>query len=133
LEAYLIFDGQTLLLFQGLLGEQMSNTLFNDTASDPIDVAGVAPFSSSFQPQSIGFGLLENPTISSLSEFNGLNPNGTWTLRIYDRLQDGQVGTFGGANLSATAVPVPPLFMGTAVAMIAGTILKYRKRPSKAI
>jgi hypothetical protein len=44
--------------------------------------------------------------LASLAKFNGLNPNGTWTLFIADVSSGGQ-STLNSALLSITAVPEP--------------------------
>ncbi len=58
---------------RGSSGDNFTNTTFDDQASTPI-TGGTAPFTGSFRPQ------------SPLSVFNGINPNGTWSLEIKDRL-----------------------------------------------
>lgn len=58
-------------------GDNMINTTFDDDAADPI-TGGTAPFTGSFRPE------------GSLSDFNGLQSAGDWTLRITDDAnQDG--------------------------------------------
>lgn len=46
------------------------------------------------------------PDGGSLASFNGLNPNGTWTLFISD-MSAGNVSTMNGWSLDITAVPEP--------------------------
>jgi len=56
-------------------GNNFCNTVLDDSATNPIDTAAVAPFTGSFTPQ--------NP----LAAFNAMSPavaNGTWTLRVQD-------------------------------------------------
>jgi subtilisin-like proprotein convertase family protein len=55
----------------GSSGNDFTNTVLDDQAATSIDI-GTAPFTGSFQPEGL------------LSDFNGQNPNGTWTLQITD-------------------------------------------------
>jgi subtilisin-like proprotein convertase family protein len=66
-------DGTTVALFPNLAdsGSNFTFTFFDDDADQDI-TAGSAPFTGSFRP------------IESLSNFNGLEVNGTWQLRISD-------------------------------------------------
>jgi hypothetical protein len=50
-EAYLMFNGETLLLWQGLTGANMLLTNFTDSALASIDSAGSEPYFDSFQAQ----------------------------------------------------------------------------------
>lgn len=54
------------------------NTNFTDAAATNIS-AGAPPFTGDFRPQGGGVG-----TISTLAEFNGFSPIGTWTIRVRD-------------------------------------------------
>jgi subtilisin family serine protease len=56
---------------RGGTGDNYINTMFNDSAANPIS-SGTAPFTGSFRP--------ENP----LSVFNGQNPMGDWIFRVND-------------------------------------------------
>lgn len=74
------------------------NTNFTDAA--PINItAGSPPFTGNYRPQGGGSG-----TISTLAGFNGLNPNGTWTITVTD---DGaiMVGTLDSFTLSIATNP----------------------------
>jgi VCBS repeat-containing protein len=66
-------NGETVRLVAGVGadGDNFTNTVLDDEAVTAI-AAGTAPFTGSFQPA------------ESLTAFDGLDPNGTWTLRIYD-------------------------------------------------
>ena len=55
------------------VGQNYTNTLFDDQATTPI-AQGLAPFTGSFSPQGV------------LSDLIGDQPNGTWTLEIDDTL-----------------------------------------------
>jgi T1SS-143 domain-containing protein len=56
----------------GASGDNYTNTLFDDEASTEI-TSGTAPFTGSFRPE------------GNLSDLDGENPNGTWTLEINDQ------------------------------------------------
>ena len=66
-------DSQKVLLVgrEGGSGDHFFNTLFDDSSTTSITQAS-APFSGIFRPE------------ESLATFNGLDPSGTWTLRIQD-------------------------------------------------
>jgi subtilisin-like proprotein convertase family protein len=73
LEFTITHDGKTdsLIYRKGGNGDNFFNTILTDLASIPID-SGSAPFSGNYRPY------------HPLSKFNGLDPNGEWTLSIYD-------------------------------------------------
>ncbi len=56
---------------RGNTGDNFINTIFNDSAANPIS-SGTAPFTGSFRPE------------SPLSVFNGQNPMGNWIFRVND-------------------------------------------------
>ncbi len=65
---------QQVTLFSGVggfIGQNFQDTVLDDDASSSIDSA-FPPFDGTYRPQ------------ESLAEFNGENPNGTWTLRVTD-------------------------------------------------
>ncbi|MGD1808506.1 CHAT domain-containing protein [Dapis sp. BLCC M126] len=66
-------QGQEVKLFAGVgnSGQNFQDTVLDDDASRSID-SGFAPFNGTYRPQ------------GSLANFNGENPNGTWTLRVTD-------------------------------------------------
>ena len=72
----------------GGLGEHFSNTTLDDEASLSI-VLGVPPFAGSYQPE------------GSLADFDGENPNGTWTLEIRDDTF-GSTGTLDNWSITVT-------------------------------
>ncbi|SRX75385.1 proprotein convertase P-domain-containing protein [Aequorivita antarctica] len=89
--------GQILVLsaYNGGSGDNYTNTNFMDAATNNINT-GTAPFTGNFIPQ----GVMAYPTsISALAGFNGLNPNGTWTLRVWDDYTP-DAGIFNSAILS---------------------------------
>jgi subtilisin-like proprotein convertase family protein len=95
LSAYLVApDGiTTVKLFGGVgdngadFGDATTDTTFDDGASTPID-SGSAPFSGSFRPQEM------------LSKFNGLDPRGTWQLKVTN--SGGVVGTINHWSITYT-------------------------------
>lgn len=56
---------------RGATGDNYINTIFNDSAANPIS-SGTPPFTGSFRPD------------SPLSVFNGQNPMGNWIFRVND-------------------------------------------------
>ncbi|HEX4826058.1 MAG TPA: proprotein convertase P-domain-containing protein [Candidatus Polarisedimenticolaceae bacterium] len=77
-----------LSLNNGGPGDDYIDTVFDDQASTPI-ASGAPPFTGSFIPQ------------QPLSVFNGLQGNGTWTLRVIDSV-GGDSGTLNSWSLSLT-------------------------------
>ncbi len=74
LDAYLIGpDGTRVLLFSfvGGSGDNFTGTIFDDEANASIN-SGTAPFTGRFRPQEL------------LSVFDGMDPNGDWTVEITD-------------------------------------------------
>jgi len=88
LEFYLLHNGVTdTAIYQvGGSGHNFINTVLNDSASTPIS-GGTAPFTGSYRPR------------SPLSQFNNMNLNGTWVLKIYDRAS-GNTGTLNAWSLT---------------------------------
>ncbi|ADV61661.1 peptidase S8 and S53 subtilisin kexin sedolisin [Isosphaera pallida ATCC 43644] len=90
---------RTLVNRRGGSGDNFTGTIFDDQAATAI-TSGSAPFTGRFRPE------------ESLDVFNGINPNGTWTLNVSDRaaadlgtllnwsldLQSGEVSTLTNAN-----------------------------------
>lgn len=82
-----------------------------------------------------GLGVGYTPDGGSLASFNGLNPNGTWTLFLAD-LSGGDVSTVLSWGLDITPVPEP-----TAVALVvfgclaggAGGLRLWRKRSAGSV
>jgi len=81
------------------------DTNFTDTASTNI-TAGSAPFTGDFKPQGGGSG-----NISTLAGFNGLNPNGTWYIKVTD--DDSIIsGTLNSFTLSIGGNPANWISLG---------------------
>ncbi len=88
LEVYLKSpEGQEVTLFAGVGGQNFQDTVLDDDASTNIN-SGNAPFNGTYRPQ------------GSLADFNGENPNGTWTLRVTDTFE-GDSGTLYRAGNAA--------------------------------
>ena len=101
-------NGTVVPLFTNLAngGRNFTNTTFDDqAATDITDPLNFAPYTGSFRP------------IQPLSVLNGINPNGTWQLRLIDINRPGifpqLVATLRSWSLnlgmSNTAAPVPGL------------------------
>jgi subtilisin family serine protease len=82
--------GQTVRLFGGVggAGDNFSGTVLDDEAAAAIS-AGAAPFAGRFRPQ------------GALADFDGSAPNGTWTLRVYDK-RASEAGTLNSWSLTLT-------------------------------
>nr|WP_293106784.1 filamentous hemagglutinin N-terminal domain-containing protein [Okeania sp. SIO2F4] len=97
LEVYLTSpEGQEVTLFAGVGGDgdNFQDTVLNDDASASIS-SGNAPFNGTYRPQ------------GNLADFNGENPNGTWTLTVkdtYPTADDGTLYRAGDAAPWGTAV-----------------------------
>ncbi len=72
---------------------------------------------------------VEGPYGSTLSLFNGTNPNGVWNLYVLDDTQ-GNSGTMaGGWSLTVAAVPEPSTFaLGASALVILGLFAAHRRR-----
>jgi subtilisin-like proprotein convertase family protein len=82
-------DGITTVVLANFVGGSQDNfidTTFDDQAVTPI-ANGVAPFTGSFRPS------------ESLATFNGIDPNGTWTMSIFDGFA-GDTGTLNGWSIN---------------------------------
>lgn len=85
-----------------------------------------APDGRNIDPLSAGSTLIAAPTTSDFSVFNGINPNGTWTLFIADLASGGGTATLDSAVLDVTTVPEPStwVLMGGGLA----TVVLLRRR-----
>ncbi len=92
LDISLTYDGTTVNLSSdnGGGGENYENTTFDDDASTSV-TSGSAPFNGTYRPE------------ESLSDFNGKDANGTWTLNIYDDA-GGDTGTLYSVTLSVSVI-----------------------------
>ena len=63
---------------------------------------------------------------SFASEFNGLNPNGSWTLFFAD-LAGGDTSTLTGFSVNISAVPEPPTWALGIFALLAGGVQLARR------
>jgi len=79
-------------------GEDYTATIFDDEAETPIELAQ-APFSGRFKPR--------HPT--ELSDFDNQNPQGPWTLQIYDAWHN-NTGTLQELRL-IFKIPEPSAFL----------------------
>jgi subtilisin-like proprotein convertase family protein len=85
-------DGTRVLLSgnNGGFGDNFTNTIFDDSATNPI-FTGTAPFTGTFQPD------------QPLATFNGLLSGGTWTLEVDDQV-GGDVGTILNWSIDITSI-----------------------------
>ena len=118
LDVYLIGpDGTRVELFTsvGGSGNNFTNTVLDDEAATSI-VDGSAPFSGLYQPE------------GSLSDFDGRDVTGVWTLELYDKYQDWE-GTLEHWELRITPEPA-----SLAMLVMGGLALIRRRhgRPSAA-
>jgi len=116
LEIYLTdSNNNTLLIATGLSNVQGSGGSINATLKDGLDPnidTSANPYSGDFTPSGSSdpqtFATLVQ-TISNFSGFNniGVDPNGVWTLTIFDFVE-GNVGTVNaGTTLNVEIVPIP--------------------------
>ncbi len=83
-------------------------------------------------PASAGSAFDTAPRNFTLSNYNGLNPNGAWTLFLADRAF-GEISTLNSYSVAVTAVPEPAetgLVMG-ALFGLAAVVLKRRNKTTK--
>lgn len=93
LEFYITHNGitDTLIYHAGGTGDNFLNTRLDDSAFTSVE-NGTAPFAGRFKP------------VSNLGKFIGQNPNGEWTLRIYDNAA-GNTGILQAWHLEITYMP----------------------------
>ena len=91
-------DGTTFLLFSGIGGDgdNFNFTCLNKYADNNI-TSGVAPYSGEYIPMG-DMGLVNN----------GQNPNGTWTLHIYDTYAFADIGYVYSWNITFGDEPAKP-------------------------
>ena len=89
LDAYLVSPSGTaveLFSYVGGSGDNFINTTLDDEAATAIAV-GTAPFTGKYRPEGL------------LADFDGEDPNGTWTLRVHDAA-GGDQGTLTGWSIA---------------------------------
>ena len=110
-------QGQNLIIFSDVGGgpdlSGMSYIITLDDAA-PLNVPDTGTLvSGTFKPTNIGAGDPFGPpapapsTATTLSVFNGTDPNGTWSLFVLDDAAQDDGSISGGWSLSITAVPEP--------------------------
>ncbi len=117
-------------------GDSGMNVAFDDTAANGdshVTLTGASILlGGSWQPDgrsaNPGSVLDTDTRTSFLSNFNGMNPNGTWTLFVAD-MSGGGVSTVTAWGLDITAVPEPGEALGTG--LLLGSALLLRIRPRK--
>ena len=115
-------DGSTIVELStdnGGAGDNYVNTVFDSQAAIAI-TAGSPPYTGSFRPE------------ASLSVFNGLNINGTWTLRVGDDGLGDQGLLLEWALIAdfdlATPMPEPSTLAILGGALLAAGSLRRRRR-----
>jgi subtilisin-like proprotein convertase family protein len=125
------------VMLMGLVGAEwpVNATLtFDDAAPSGIHGNG-SPASGNYQPTRTFVMTMQSPAPldfptsygTTLSVFNGTNPNGTWKLFVQDMLQYDSGDIAGGWSMEITTVPEPQLLQITC----AGLGLLFVKRLSK--
>ena len=108
---------------------------FTLTGSELVPISGAdpaAPLTGTWQPdgrtadpETVGTGA---PRITSLAAFNGMDPNGTWTLFVAD-LGAGGLARIESWGLEFTVVPEPELgAAATAAALLLAALLRRRRQ-----
>lgn len=111
-------EGKTSLLLSDVGGNTATNnvTLLLDDQSDTQLPDNTALRNGIFQPTNFGSGdtiqfvgsTITPPTGAALGVFNGINPNGAWSLSVFDDNSNGNVGAISGWRLrikTANGVP----------------------------
>jgi len=138
LELFLVSpNNQVLTLAQLLQGNTLENTTLVDGNNLTNIDLGIAPYTGEFAPSG-EFGIAQDSNMSTFADFNSSDPNGTWTLRIYDTLP-GNTGTFSGGTLilstdsTSDPVPEPLTILGSVTAFSFGILLKQQssKKPNQ--
>jgi subtilisin-like proprotein convertase family protein len=88
-----------------------------------------APDGRNINPLSAPSAFDATPLLNGLTVFNGVNPNGTWTLFFADVVQGGGDPTVLSWSLDITAVPEPVTFALGIFAGVFGLVVIGRSRP----
>jgi uncharacterized protein (TIGR03382 family) len=112
----------------GSASSGMNITLDDDATGDAhVSFANTGYITGTYQPDARTadpLGVLDSsPRAAFLSSFNGLDPNGTWTLFVADQ-SAGATSTLQSWSLAITAIPEP----GTAVLGLLGVAVVVRRR-----
>jgi subtilisin-like proprotein convertase family protein len=148
LYAYLVHDSGFAVLLNRVgsttgnnagFGTSGMNVVLNDAGaqnihwvSTPTSGATYAPDGRNVSPLS-GGSVFDGPTPTALlNSFNGLNPNGSWTLFLAD-VSGGDVSTLQSWTLNIAAVPEPRSIVegGLAALFLGGLIGLYRFKQVK--
>lgn len=70
----------------GSNGDNFTNTVFSDAAASALPSTG-APYTGTFKPSTATFTQCTTTTVTTFSAIGGgtINPNGTWSLLVFDR------------------------------------------------
>jgi len=120
--------GQVLTVFQSPSASGTFNGTLSDLGATNVDsIFGAGSFTGTFAPsgQSTISGSLPASTIFDFSGFNGVDPNGTWTLTFNNA--GGSGGSLTGASTILDITPVPFEFSpAIGIASLAG-MYAFRK------
>jgi subtilisin-like proprotein convertase family protein len=110
LYAYLSYNG-TLVTLLNRVGTGSGNAIqstygFSTAGFNNVTLSDTGTGGNIHNVQSPGSAVSYTADGGSLSSFNGLDPNGTWTLFFAD-LSGGSTSTLNGWSLDVTAVPEP--------------------------
>ncbi len=102
----------------GGAGDNYVNTVFSDAGTTTL-ASGTAPFTGTFKPWATTWTSCIPVTKTSFASLgNGsINPNGTWTLRVYDRYAQ-DVGTLNNWTLNIPSYTVPSPNCGPATSPV---------------
>ena len=107
-----------------------SLTLFGNV-NTPVDPAYQLPLTGLWAPDGRyvlpGSSYDTTPRTATLSSFNGLDPNGSWTLFLADTSQGG-TATLKGWSISVKAIPEPGVYTLLLLGMAAFVLPRFRRR-----
>lgn len=108
------------------------NLTFDDSAPSPLPQSGLLQ-SGIFDPTQYGSVTLPAPAPAgpyntALSSFNGSNPNGTWSLFVFDDAFADVGAIMGGWSLAITTVPEPSTWALLSLGLPA-LLVARRRRP----
>jgi subtilisin-like proprotein convertase family protein len=131
-------QGQTAVIFSDVGGGPDPQVVNYDITLDDaaplamLDTGPLAP--GTFQPTNIGTAdTFPGPapgsfsSVSALSQFNGTNPNGTWSLYVVDDAAQDSGSIGGGWSINIT-VPEPSTWMLVSFGLLGSAALAYVRR-----
>jgi hypothetical protein len=126
LYAYLSYNGTLVTLLNrvgtGSGGPIQSTYGFSTAGFNNVTLSDAGTGGNIHAVQTPGSAVSYTPDGGSLASFNGMNPNGTWTLFFAD-MSGGNTSTLNGWSLDITAVPEP---VNVALAIFGGLLGVWR-------